>query len=303
MKTRYTIAFDVGGTFIKAANLDYAGNVILNSMEIYDSHSNEDKKYIIENFIKIIESQIEKIKDKEYEILGIGYGFPGPFDYERGISLIHGIGKYDSIYNVNIKNEILDGMKNMKNLNRNFKIAFENDAALFALGESLIGMAKPYDRAICITIGTGAGSSFIEHGKLIKNRYDVPENGWIYNTKFKDSIVDDYISVRGILNLGKKYKIEAENVKEIYEKAVCKDKNALNVFMEFGNNLGEAIIPFIEEFKPDAVIFGGQIVKSKEYFKYCLREKLSKYDVNLKYSKDTSISVFSGVYKLIEALN
>jgi len=56
------------------------------------------------------------------ELLGIAFGFPGPFDYQNGLCFIQGQSKYDHLYQVNIKDEL------KKLLNFNKSILFCNDA-------------------------------------------------------------------------------------------------------------------------------------------------------------------------------
>ncbi len=41
------------------------------------------------------------------------------------------------------------------------------------------------DKILCVCIGTGAGSAFVENGKTVKTGKGVPENGWIYQQPFE----------------------------------------------------------------------------------------------------------------------
>lgn len=302
---KYAIVFDVGGLFIKAGVLDERGRLVPNSYMIYPSRSKEGKEELLGHLVDLVKEQTNRILAKSFRIEGIGYAFPGPFDYERGISYIRAVDKYESIYGVNLHDELTHRLAQESSFaakrTPDFRIVFENDANLFALGEYEAGKAARYAKALCLTIGTGAGSAFLESGQLVKNRADVPENGWIYNQPFRDSVVDDYISKRGIFRLMREAGLDdgLPDVKSAADQAKAGDERAIAVFRRFGELLGEMLRPFIRSFRPEAIVIGGQIVKSQELFMDSVREALRETPVALEVSDDTSISAFAGVSRLL----
>ena len=300
----YAIAIDVGGVFIKAAVLNAAGGVLMDTVMIYPSRSEADRETLLGHLASVVEQQAAKIIDKKYAISGIGFAFPGPFDYENGVCFIRGLGKFDHIYGVNLREELSHRLLANKSLRRRmaspFPIVFENDASLFALGEWLSGEAGPYERSICITLGSGTGSAFLEGGRLVKDRADVPPNGWVYNSPFRDSIVDDYISKRGILRLAAEHGLDpALDVKEIADLARSGSAAAAEVFRRFGSWTGEMLRPFVDRFRPQAVVIGGQIAKSADLFREALDEALAAPQVDVRFSRQANISAFVGVAKLL----
>jgi glucokinase len=302
----YAIVFDVGGLFVKAAVLNRHGRVVPGTYAIYPSKSKETKDEILSYFIDLIKRQTGLIMDRNFRIGGIGYAFPGPFDYERGICLIREVDKFESLYGVNLHDELT------RRLNResffagkmadSCPIAFENDTSLFALGEYMFGKARPYAKSVCITIGTGTGSAFLENGVLVKHRQDVPPDGWIYREPYCDSIVDDYISKRGILRLMKEADIDAAgtDIKNLAEMAKDGHEGAARVFRTFGERIGEMLVPYVRSFRPEAVVIGGQIAGSNELFLDGTRAALREDPVVLESTEDTSISTFMGVSRLLE---
>lgn len=300
----YSIAFDVGGVFIKSAVLNAAGGVLMDTIMIYPARSEEDRETLLGHLASVVEQQAAKIIDKKFVISGIGFAFPGPFDYENGVCHIRGLGKFEHIYGVNLREELMGRLLANKSMRRRmaspFSIVFENDASLFALGEWLSGEAGPYERSICITLGSGTGSAFVDCGTLVKNRGDVPPNGWVYNEPFRDSIVDDYISKRGILRLAGELGLGLSlDVKEIADLARSGNAAAAEVFRRFGSLTGEMLRPFVARFRPQAVIVGGQIAKSADLFQDTLREALAEPDVAVRFSERANISAFVGVAKLL----
>ena len=121
------------------------------------------------------------------------HGDSGPFDYEHGISRMQGLNKYDAIYGIPLEMEIKVRVPKLKEA----KFLFLHDIEAFALGESWYGTCCEAEKILCVCIGTGAGSAFVEHRKPVKTGNGVPENGWIYQIPFRQGILDDYLSVRG----------------------------------------------------------------------------------------------------------
>ncbi len=262
------LLLDVGGTNIKGSALDADGDKICAYKE-YPSKAKETKEVIFDNFYHILQD----LKGEE-EIAGIGFAFPGPFDYEHGISLIKGINKYDAIYGISFREEF--GKRNAKYLET--PMLFLHDVEAFALGCAHFGEARGAKQIMCLCIGTGAGSGFVKNGKVVKEPENgIPRNGWIYNTPFKDTIIDDYISVRGLHKLALEMMGEGLDGYELYQRCLKKDVAALAVYEAFGKLILEAIRPFIDSFHPDMLLLGGQISKSfsffgKELTEYCMQK-------------------------------
>ncbi|GLX66687.1 glucokinase [Paenibacillus glycanilyticus] len=304
--SNYAIAFDVGGTFVKSAVLDPEGQVIPSTITSFPANAKASKAEILTQLMDMIRLQSEQIPVADGQLAGIGYAFPGPFDYERGICYVKEADKYESLYGVNVKDELLNRIKASslkQRLAEGFGIVFENDAALFALGEYNAGQAASYKRSICMTLGTGTGSAFLEQGRLVKEGEGVPPNGWLYSLPFRDSITDDYISRRGILRLASEEGLPREwDVKEIADAALRGQSPAIRVFDLFGQELAELLMPFIRSFHADAVVIGGQIAKSHLLFEKKLRDGIAGTNAQLVFSKDTSVSTYTGIYPLLNEM-
>ena len=66
----------------------------------------------------------------------VGVAAPGPFDYENGICMVHGLGKLEGLFNVDMRAELARAAC------RPTSIRFLNDAEAFLLGESVAGAAR-----------------------------------------------------------------------------------------------------------------------------------------------------------------
>jgi glucokinase len=278
----------------------------------------EDKDTILQNYLSIIRQLTAKLDSmglrpgelsnqfSSIKLSGIGFAFPGPFDYQNGISLMKGLNKFDHLYGVNLRDELTAAIREdillKESFHQNFTLRFLNDGDLFALGEYLAGSAKASLRTFCICIGTGIGSSFLEKGNLVKKAPNVPKYGWIYHTPYEDGIVDDYISARGILSLSKNYPSlkSVMEVKQLSDVANSGSIAALEVFREFGRQLKEVLLPFIEAYQPDTLVIGGQIAKSFLLFGDEITVECGNRGITLSVSTNTSEAILKGVAGLFK---
>lgn len=257
-------SLDVGGTEIKTgvASLDDGNEVI--EAGVYKSCSDKSKQEIIRNFAGIFEDLIKLENDP----LGIGLAFPGDFDYENGICLMKNVGKYDAIYGVDIKSELEQLFRHNKSLEQLLgkPIRFINDVTAFAVGACMANAEKS-EKTLCICIGTGCGSAFLQNGRPVGEEMEgVPKKGWLYCLPYKDSIIDDYLSKRGLLAISQSvYNRPVEGL-ELSELAKSGDIKAIKCFAEFGKDIAEALSPIIKGYRPNRIIFGGQIAKSFDLF-------------------------------------
>lgn len=301
----YYLAFDVGGLFIKGIVLNKRGEAWLETETFYSSKCNADRETLLQHFVDVVGRQVSKIMDKYYVIDGIGFAFPGPFDYEQGISYINGLDKFEALYGVDLRKELTERLRSNKayssRVGERCPIVFENNANLFAIGEWEIGLAKCYERSICLTLGNGIGSAFVAQGQLVNSSPDVPMNGWVYCRPFQDSIVDDYISTRGILRLAKQVELHTfTTVEELAHSAQSGQVDAIRVFAQYGQWLGEMLRPYVMSFRPAAIILGGQIAKAFSLFAESMRAALGTEQVEIKLSTNTSFSTYYGIYTIIQ---
>lgn len=288
------LLLDVGGTEIKAGMADGQGEIHGGILH-YPSRAKAGKEAILDHFSEIIKELKSLAGDTP--VGGIGMAFPGPFDYEHGISLMQGLDKYDAIYGISIEDEVKKRVPGL--LGTDF--CFLHDVEAFALGESWFGEADKADKLLCICIGTGAGSAFAQSKKILKEKKDgVPENGWIYNTPYKDSVIDDYLSVRGLLRLSREITGKELDGRQLYERCRNQDEKALLAYRRFGDDLRECLLPFLDGFRPDCVVLGGQISKSYCYFGEAFKRECEKRMITVCLEPDTSARTMQGLFTAME---
>jgi len=267
---KYAIGADIGGSHISCAIIDldsknlvegtFASEVVNNKAEATD---------ILDSWAAAINQSLAHITAKE--LAGIGFAMPGPFDYEKGIALFTSQNdKFEKLHGINVVDELRKRLK----IDSQSGIRFMNDATAFAVGEDWFGMGKAYTRTLSITLGTGFGSAFIANGIPVVEGNEVPEMGCVWHLPYKDDIADAYFSTRWCI---KRYLelsgVEVSGVKQIADEAETK-KIAKQVFIEFGNNLGELLAPWMNKFGAEALVIGGNISKAYRHFGESLEEAL-----------------------------
>lgn len=288
------LLLDVGGTQIKAGISDEKGN-LLGEVSSYPAMAKVCGEEILDHFAAVIE-RLQR-QAGAVCIAGVGMAFPGPFDYGRGISLMRGLDKYDGIYGISIEKEIKKRVEAV----RDAKFRFLHDVEAFALGESRFGEARQENKLLCLCIGTGIGSAFVEGGRALKEqRHGVPLNGWLYQTPYKDSVLDDYLSVRGLAKISLGIMGEALDGKTLYERCLAGEAGALQVYHVFGQDLSAGILPFVDAFRPDAAVLGGRISGSFPYFGESFQKECRTRGVKIYLEPKTSLRAMQGLFAAME---
>lgn len=264
MKHAYILGVDIGGSHLTAVLVSQQTQTFRSDSYIrirIDSHGSADE--IITTWCNAIASIFEK-----YEISDrrVGIAMPGPFNYEKGISLIKELDKYDSLYGLNIKNILAERLHMSPN-----SILMMNDAAGFLRGEMYGGCGKGFRDAIGVTLGTGTGTA-IHHGVTTTDANLGPSS-------FMESIADNYFSTRWFV---KRYaQLTGIVVKDVKELSALHgvDSDASLVFTEFVSNFSLFLSNFIMKESPEIVILGGNIMHCSDLFLKNLEQKLKSMQI------------------------
>ncbi len=297
------VLLDVGGTNIKMNIYRDNGKFYFSNSKFFPSRAHEPASLILNNLSTIVTSAVEQVKQLKDDLLGVGLAFPGPFDYEQGISYIKSLNKYDSLYGINIREHLRRILNELGETQAILK--FSNDATAFGVGEFQLS-DKAVHRGISIALGTGCGSCFVMDGQCVKPAIaGVNNEGMIYEAPYRSSIIDDYLSARGLQNIisGHQFGQPITTGFELARLAQQNNTEALSTFQEFGNVIDSALIPFVQAFQADELVFGGEISRSLPFFLTGLTE-LRKTNLKIRATSNTSISTMIGlVNMMIPSLN
>lgn len=244
------IGVDIGGTKIHVGLVKDSETV----KEIkFPTMADESKDSIINNLINGIES----LGVSDFQ--GIGIGVPGLVDEKNGI--IYDLLNISSWKEVHLKKHLED------HFNKPVKIT--NDANVFVLGEKVFGQGRNYKNFVGITIGTGFGTGMVLNNKLYSGSYS--SAGELGSIPYLDQNIENYCSGKFFKN---KYELKGSEVFELAEKG---DKQALEIFKEYGKHLGNAIKLILYIISPEAIFLGGSVSQSFKYFEEELKKTVGTF--------------------------
>jgi glucokinase len=266
------IAIDVGGSFYKGSIVpkeDISAHII----EAVQANFKKQPVKIgnmteVDSLYTFIRDLYKDSMTKGCEIIGLGMGWPGPFDLKDGIAWMdHKLRDFKGInLRQGIKEHILEVAK--------IPVYFFYDVHAFGAAEYRYGEASLPDRFIGITLGTGLGSCFIDRGVIVQTaRDDIPVLGSLWDSPYLGGIVEDYVSSRYVLSgyYEKGGKKKDTTVAQIIDDALEGDNAASQVFREMGFHLGSSLRKIIKNFKPEKIVIGGGLSVAYNVFEQDLR--------------------------------
>lgn len=252
--TRYAIGVDIGGSHISSVLVDReTSQMVPESLAEQKVNNQASADEILSGWAVALRKTMSCAAVDE--LAGIGFAMPGPFDYQTGVALLKNVAKYDSLYGINVGNEL----KKRLNLPVEMPFRYLNDALAFAVGECWTGKAAGHKNVMAITLGTGFGSAFLTNGVPVIEGDRVPKMGYVYHIPYKNGIADDYFSTRWFIEeYFLRSGISVSGVKEIAER-VNADMDAGQLFENFGTDLGNFLAPLLRNFEAECLLIGGNI--------------------------------------------
>lgn len=263
MNNRCFLLLDVGGTFVKSVVATLQGELLPNTETSVPINSDGSREEIEHSFATVVANGRAIAEYNGYLLAGVGIAFPGPFDYNTGVSyMTH---KFAALEKVSVKkffHSLLD-------IGEDMPVIFMHDVTAAVLGEMNFGAAQGYKNVAIVTLGTGLGFSHTIDGEIQYSQLGSPAVS-IYNRPYKDGVLEDYASKRGFLRsyaevIGKEL---PANLTVAMIGGMCNegDKDALQSFYNVGDILATELKPLLEENKIECLLFGGQISRSFRFF-------------------------------------
>ena len=228
-----TLLLDVGGTFLKCSD----GRSIP-----MDSDGSREK---IAGALREAVSGYTRLRA----------AVPGPFDYATGKFLMKH--KFAAVYG--------EYFADIAGLPRE-SCKFTHDVNCMLLGE----IREDSANTAMIALGTGLGFALYVDGKILKNALGSPQVS-IFNLPFKDGVLEDYASKRGVYRL---YGRDDLTVKEIGARAAAGEDAAQEAFAQMGSIIAQNIAPILEEYAVQELLLGGQISRNWKFFAPAMQEIL-----------------------------
>ncbi|WP_399880298.1 ROK family protein [Streptomyces sp. BBFR51] len=203
-----------------------------------------------------------------------GVAVPGPFNYEAGLALFEGVGKFDALYGTDV-----DAALRARIHPAPATLHFVNDADAFGMGEHTGGAAAGHARAICLTLGSGVGSAFLADGRPVNDGPHVPPEGSAHRLAFAGLPLEDTVSRRAIraayARAADGSPDDVPDVRGIASRARAGDALAGEVLDHAFHALGVTMAPWVNRFAATVLVVGGSIAASWDLVVAPLRDGLA----------------------------
>lgn len=279
------IGIDVGGTNVKVALVNDKGKILYSNS--IPTHAEMGYEYTINNMKEAVQDLLKETKTSLKDIEGIGFGFPGQIDYQKGIvRLAPNIPGWVEVPIAEI-------------MEKEFKIPakVDNDVRCAALGELNFGAGIGCENLICITVGTGIGSGLIINGNLVRGASNAA--GEIGHIKLDMTggplcgcgdrgCLEAFASGPSIVALAEEYIKGGKSTKYrelanpditpyiVAEAAKQGDPVAKRIFTVVGEYIGIGLSSVVNLLNPEKIIIGGGVAAAGDMLINPIKETILK---------------------------
>jgi glucokinase len=248
---QHVIGIDLGGTAIKLGRFDWKGNC-LQALTV-PTPQPAYPEVVLEALVKAI-AQL----DPDDQSMAIGVGTPGPADAAGRIARVA----------INLEGWQDIPLADWLEAKTGKPTVLANDANCAGLGEYWLGAGKLFRNVIVLTLGTGVGGAIILEGRLFVGHegaagelglITLNPSGPACNSGNNGSL-EQYVSVRAIR---RRTGLEPH---ELAARAKAGDIEAIAFWQTYGRDLGAGLASLLYVLTPEAVIIGGGVSASAEFF-------------------------------------
>ena len=271
MSNKSVIGVDLDGINIRTGKVKNGKIISDFSLKLSSKESSEE---ILQKLIK----SIKKIYSDD--VTGIGIGIPGLVDVKEGI--VYNVENIPSWKNIHLKEKL--------EVHFQVPIYVNNDKNCFAAGEKYFGSGRNYRNIVGLIIGKRMGA-----GTLIDNRLNSGMSfsaGEFGKIPYKKRTFEYYCSEQFFSD---EHKIDVDDLIRKSEKG---DQQALKIFNQFGNHLGDAILTLLYAGNPEIIILGGSLTKIFSLVKDSMWEKVKSFpykhmieNIKIEISKQQEIAI------------
>lgn len=278
---QFTIAIDLGGTFIKYGIVSSLGNILYEAELLTQADTTAEQ--VIQNLIKAVKSCQDFAQSHNLTPIGIGIGTPGIVDKTNRIVVgaAENINGWENI-------AVADSLEKVCGL----PTRLNNDANMMGLGEQTYGAAKDSSDVLFITVGTGIGGAIIIDGKLYGG-YDnrgtemghIPliadgiacacgSVGCLEAYASTTALVEQFTAQANNQNMQFDEEINGKLIVQLFHKG---EELAVKCMDDHFNYLGRGIAGLVNIFSPQKVVIGGGISEAGDFYIDGIRNYYKKY--------------------------
>lgn len=272
----YAIGIDLGGTSIKYALVDKAGNSSFEGR--LPSFASDSAEAVVGQLIKAATTVSEEAAKRNWAIKGIGLGTPGIVDETNRI-VLGGAENIVGWANIDVASLLEEQL--------HLPVVAGNDANLMGLGETKYGAGRGCTHVVFLTVGTGIGGAVIIDGKLFNGfanrgtelghvpliatgeRCACGAVGCLEHYASTAALVRRFSALAKERGIKFDAEIDGELIVRLYHEGFPLAMDCMNEHFYY---LGRGIAGFINIFSPQRIVIGGGVAESGTFYVEKIRE-------------------------------
>lgn len=266
----YAIGIDLGGTSIKYALVNQAGDLLFEGRLPSLAHVSAEK--VIEQLTTAATLLKDEAIKQKLKLRGIGLGTPGIVDESNRI-VLGGAENIVGWENIDVAS-LLEEQTSLP-------VKVGNDAGMMGWGEMKFGSGKGYTHVVFLTVGTGIGGSVFIDGKpfngyanrgmelghvpLIANgeRCACGAVGCLEHYASTSALVRRFSALAQERHQSFDAEINGELIVQLYQENFPTAVECMNEHFYY---LGRGIAGFVNIFSPQRIVIGGGIAEAGTFY-------------------------------------
>ncbi|TKH45234.1 transcriptional regulator [Paenibacillus terrae] len=277
------IGIDIGGTSVKAAVVEQDGSV-LDEIRL-DTDASRGRDWVLSRVSEAVEGLKRSLGDPSNSISGgigidaLGIATAGRVNVESG-EVVYATDNLPGWQGTHL---ITWARENLA-----LRAVADNDANAALLGEAWQGAGRGKQRLVMLTLGTGVGGAYMEHGLLCRGAH-WSGGDWGHSLLFpkglpcncgKNGCAEQYVSGNALLRRGREYTDKQyRSGIEIMKEAAHGHLEALQVLDDYTADLAMLLVNISVTLDPEAIIVGGGVADAGEVWWPLLEKHLQQLGV------------------------
>jgi len=260
----YSLGIDIGATYVRLGILSKDGTLVAHIKE------NVTDQRTPEGLVSQLVSLYRRLPLKDYPIMGIGVGIPGPVKPETGYVYVL----------PNLRIEAFDIAQALE-AHLHLPVQVTNDANAAAFGEALLGAGKGYKVVQYVTLSTGIGGGLVMEGKLVTGRYGFAQEignmmlspkGPRPNPTMNPGCWEAYCSGTALVRQARDEGYPVAHAGEVFANPAL--KGIIATWLDY---MAIALANMATLYEPDVFVLGGGVMQSQAFFLEALKTKVNDY--------------------------
>ena len=284
IKPNLVCAVDLGGTNLRAANIDCEGQI--SDRLKFKTPQTDNPKEIVSAIACAVAQCSTHAAERHQTIQAVSVVVPG--SVSTGTGLVVNAPNVPAIVGFDLTSALAGELKR--------SVLIENDANAAAVGELWQGAARGRRTIVCFTLGTGVGSGVILNEEVWRGidgtggeigHTSVAPFGGVQCNCGNFGCLEVYASASALVRMTRERLQHSESqldtiavddltAEKIFEGAVAGDVLARSMFEKMGAFLGIAIANVVNTFNPEMIVIGGGVSAAFDLFAPSVRQEMMR---------------------------